>query len=162
MSFNKLQARQKTLLASATQTASAVSSTFNLAVDAALSMFLDVTASSSPTTLDVGVQFQAPNGSWYTGWKFAQVTTGTPPIGRWLSLNPFRAVSEAGVEFQEPITARATSSPTIAVVTTTAVVNNIVLPIGPNTLFRLVWAVAGTSYTFSVTLIEKPMNALSY
>ena len=143
MSFNKLQARQKTLLASATQSASAVSSTFNLAVDAALSMFLDVTASSSPTTLDVGVQFQAPNGSW-------------------LSLNPFRAVSEAGVEFQEPITARATSNPTIAVVTTTAVVNNIVLPIGPNTLFRLVWAVAGTSYTFSVTLIEKPMNALSY
>lgn len=130
------------ILASAVQSSSGTGSAVinhNFARATVLICVCDLTASSTPTTLDVAVEASLDGGTlWFTLAKFSQF--GAVASGRKM-LKVSAAASQAFSTEVVPVT-----SPTVS---GAAAVNNFAW----DTYLRAHWAIAGTSYTFSVSVI---------
>ncbi len=133
----------QTLVASAAQTTTGNSGAINLgsgiggSPDAA-TFILNVTASSSPTTLDIYLQTQV-GLTWYDFAHFTQVgaVATSIQVAQWT-----RRAMDA-------------TQGTPVIVTGTAALAAAKVINGPivDSLFRVAWVISGTSYTFSVVAI---------
>lgn len=106
----------------------------------AAAFILDVTASSSPTTLDVLIETSVDNGTtWYLAWEFTQIGAVSTAQRRLDVRSTGIGITEVGAD------------------TSIANTNN---PVHGNTVvtqdLRVRWIVAGTSYTFAVWGIFQP------
>jgi hypothetical protein len=132
------------LVASATKSASGNSGILNLGLgmgspDAA-NFILNVSASSSPTTLDVYLQTSTDSGTtWYDFGHFTQVG----------------AVSTSIQALQWSRRANDATNATAVIVTRDAALAAAKVINGPivDSAFRVKWVIAGTSYTFSLLAI---------
>ena len=132
-----------TLVASAVQSASGNSGILNLPTlmggePDGVQFILNVSASSTPTTLDVYLQWSPNTGTtWYDFGHFAQVGAVSTSIQ---SLNYARR-SQALITASTAVIVTGD-----AVLAASTVIN---APIASN-YFRVKWVLAGTSYTFQV------------
>jgi hypothetical protein len=112
----------------------------------AATFFLKVTASSSPTTLDVYLQTSTDAGTtWYDFGHFTQVG----------------AVSTSIQALQWSRRANSATNATAVIVTGDAALAAATVINGPivDSAFRVKWAISGTSYTFSVVaILDKGSN----
>lgn len=132
--------------ASVTKAATYTAASVKLPVGESYEFILDVTAASGTSeTLDVALQKQAANGTWYTFARFAQVTTAA--IIRRLQLQPSLGRGEAGSEGALAVTGGALNANTII----------------PRDI-RVLATIGGTnpSYTFTVQAFVVPKAAGSY
>jgi hypothetical protein len=128
--------------ASSAKTTSGNSGTLSLgkgSSDAAI-FFLNVTASSAPTTLDVYLQTSPDAGTiWFDFARFAQVGAVSTSIQ---ALQWSRRNSDGTQGTQVIVTGD-------AALAASKVINGPIV----DSFFRAKWVIAGTSYTFSLTAI---------
>ena len=136
----RIRGQVTTISASSAKTTSSTSATQNLGgIDQAV-FILNVSASSSPTTLDVYLQSSPDTGTtWYDFGHFTQVG----------------AVATSIQMMQWSRSCTASTGDTSVLVSGDAALASAKIIMGPicDKYFRAKWTIAGTSYTFSLLAI---------
>lgn len=108
----------------------------------AFALILDVTASSSPTTLDVGVETSIDGGTtWYAAYEFTQIGAVSTAKRRLDVRDTGIGITEVGAD-------------TSIVETNNSIKNNTILTRD----IRIYWTISGTSYTFAIHGIFQPLG----
>lgn len=108
----------------------------------AISFILDVTASSSPTTLDVIIETSIDGGTtWYAAWAFSQV-------GAVSTAQQILSVRDTGIGITEVGAGGSIVEGNNQLKANVVVTKDL----------RVKWIVSGTSYTFAVHAIYQPLG----
>jgi hypothetical protein len=130
----------KVLVASAVVAATGSSPAITLPLADGYLFQLDVTASNTPTSLDVAMQWTPDGGTtWYDHSRFGQVLAVAPFQTRMI-IQPLQGRGEAA---------------TTATNTTDALATALIANAPISTVVRFRWKITGTSYTFSISMLAQ-------